>query len=409
MRWTGFLLCCLSLHAADIARLHDLEFRDRIFDLRTAIGPAPGDDSETLFYRALLAGRFGHEESAIEDLHRFLATRPSPELERKANEELASALVRIGRYGEASAAWTEALRLTPEADEDRGGNENARDLFAALRDVPPQSVEFGDGGPVRATGSHGIQWNVPVEVGGHPAVWIFDTGASISTLSESEAKRLGLTIRDSSAYINGSTAKKNPLRLAVAPELSFGPARLRNVVFLVLRDQALYVAPVKYQINGILGLPVIRAMGRVRMPVKGTITIEPGAPLPPGEPNMFYDRLAPYVEVRHGQRTGQMFLDTGANRSAVYASFREALGLGESARLKTGHEKSAGVGGIVQQTVARIPKLDLEVLGKPVELRKISLLPQPPGDGRWFDGVLGIDAMPRGFTLDFRAMQFSPE
>ncbi|HWF09256.1 MAG TPA: hypothetical protein VG297_12380 [Bryobacteraceae bacterium] len=55
------------------------------------------------------------------------------------------------------------------------------------------------------------------------------------------------------------------------------------------------------------------------------------------------------------------------------------------------------------------PKLELEVFGKSVELRKISLAPQPPGDGRWLDGVLGMDAMPRGFTLDFRAMQFSPE
>src|SRR5712692_7400409 len=86
--------------------------------------------------------------------------------------------------------------------------------------------------------------------------------------------RLGLSIRDASVYVKGSTDKKNSLRLAVAPELRFGGARLSNVVFLVLADEALYISPLKYQIRGILGLPVLRALGTVRISAEGVVRIE---------------------------------------------------------------------------------------------------------------------------------------
>ena len=105
-------------------------------------------------------------------------------------------------------------------------------------------------------------WDVPLEVNGRQGEWIFDTGANLSTLTESEAARMGLKPQEADAYVNGSTGKKNPLRFAVAQDLRSGNAHLRNVLFLILSDQALYIGPLKSQIRGILGLPVLRALGR---------------------------------------------------------------------------------------------------------------------------------------------------
>jgi hypothetical protein len=52
------------------------------------------------------------------------------------------------------------------------------------------------------------------------------------------------------------------------------------------------------------------------------------------------------------------------------------------------------------------PTLPLEILGQSVELKDISLLPDQPRGGRSYrDGVLGMDALHDGFTLDFRNMQ----
>ena len=49
-------------------------------------------------------------------------------------------------------------------------------------------------------------------------------------------------------------------------------------------------------------------------------------------------------------------------------------------------------------------------VGRPTESQDVSLLTSAPeGEARYRDGVLGIDALRAGFTLDFRAMQFRLE
>jgi hypothetical protein len=219
---------------------------------------------------------------------------------------------------------------------------------------------------------------------------------------------MGLSVRETKAYVEGSTEKKNPLRLAVANDLRFGTARLRNVVFLVLSDKALYIGPLKHQMSGILGLPIIRALGRVEVSAKGSVRVEAKAPEVQGEPNLFFEGSNPVVETRHGDHRVQMLLDTGANATVVYPSFRDAMEKDEIARLKSKRGESAGAGGVVRRKTEVIPALRLEVLGRPVNLAKVVLLPdQPSGDTRRLEGLLGMDGMANGFTLDFRVMQLT--
>jgi predicted aspartyl protease len=407
MRWLFALACCLSLSAGDVTELRRLYEKNLIFQLREALRQPVWNDSETVFYRAVVEGRFGQETAAIEDLRRFLAARPNHDLERRAYEEIASALLRLGHYGESASAWAEALRLTPLGDQDRADTENTRALYQSLSDVSPQTIQFGPEVQIEAKRSGLGSWDVPVEVNGRQGEWIFDTGANQSTLSESEAARMGLSIRDASVYVKGSTDKKNSLRLAVAPELRLGGARLGNVVFLVLADEALYIKPLKHQILGILGLPVLRALGAVGISADGMVRIETKAAGEPGEPNMFFDGLSPIAETRHAGRRLAMLLDTGANKSTAYPSLRAALTRDELGGLKIKQDTSGGAGGIAQRTINLIPALGLEILDRTAQLTNLALLlKQPTGDESYRDGVLGMDALAGGFTLDFRSMQF---
>jgi Aspartyl protease len=407
MRCLFALACWLSLSAGDVTELRGLYEKNRMFQLREALQQPGWNDSETLFYRALVDARFGHEITAIEDFHKFLKARPNHDLARKAYEELASALVRIGHYGEAANAWAEALRLTPLGDRDRADSENTRALYEALGDVPPQTIQYDQEVQIEAKHSALGSWDVPVEVKGRQGEWIFDTGANQSTLSESEAARMGLSIRDASVYVMGSTDKKNSLRLAIAPELRFGSALVRNVVFLVLSDESLYISPLKYQIRGILGLPVLRAFGNVGISAEGTVRFETKAAAEPGEPNVFFDGLSPIVETRHAGRRLEMLFDTGANKSTAYPSLRAALTRDELSRLKIKQDTSGGAGGIAQRTINVIPVLALEILDRAAKLTNLALLlKQPTGDASYRDGVLGMDALMGGFTLDFRSMRF---
>jgi hypothetical protein len=102
----------------------------------------------------------------------------------------------------------------------------------------------------------------------------------------------------------------------------------------------------------------------------------------------------------------QMFLDTGANVSSLYLSFRSALAPDEIAALTTTEEKMGGAGGIIVRRTEVVQTPRLFLAGRQLNLANVSLLTtQPEGDLRYRDGVLGMDALRRGVSLDFRAMQ----
>jgi tetratricopeptide (TPR) repeat protein len=404
------VICCLLLTAADLTQLSQLQERGQFFQLREALQRSGRNDSGNLFYRALVESRFGQETPAIADLQKFLAVPSDPVRQRKAYEELACALMRVGRYGDSAHALAEALRLTPPGDVDRAATENSHTLYGSLADVAPQTVEFGEDVSTRASLNPLGTWDVPVQVNGRLGEWIFDTGANLSTLSESEAARIGLKPHETGTYVNGSTGGKNPLRFAVGHDLLFGNAHLRNVIFLILSDQALYIGPLKYQIRGILGLPVLRALGYVRMSAKGELRIETKVAGGAGPPNLFLDGWELIADVRHNDQRLQMFFDTGANASFVYPSFRSSLTKDEIAKLEKKQDEIGGAGGTVSPMTEVAPTLLLEVLTRSVELKNISLLPDQPTGGRSYrDGVLGMDALQGGFTLDFRNMQLQLE
>jgi predicted aspartyl protease len=406
MRYLLGLICCLSLTTPEVAQLRQLQEKSRFFELREALQKAGWDNPENLFYRGLVESRFGQEPAAVVDLQKFLAASNDQGLHRKANEEMASALVRLGRYGDAALALSEVLRLTPPNDIDRTDTENSRAFYESLADVAPQTAEFGEETAVQAEFNPLGTWNVPVEVNGHKGIWIFDTGANWSTVSESEAAEMGLALRETNTYVKGSTGKKNPLRVAIAGDLRFGNAHLRNVVFLVLSDKALYVGPLKYQIRGILGIPVLRALGRVSMSAKGVVRIEAKGASADAEPNLFLDGWDLVVDVRHGDRRLEMNLDTGANATSLNPSSRDALKPDEIASLKSERDKTAGAGGVMTRKTQVLPTFRLDILGRTEELTKVTVVgQQPTGDKSYRDGTLGMDALMSGFTLDFRAMQ----
>jgi len=403
-------LWCTSLVAGDIAQLQRLADNNRFFELQRELQQPGWTAAEILFYRAITASRFGQEAAGIELLQNVLRTNPNPVTARKSHEEMAMAFARIGRHKDAADAWGQALLLTPGNDPEREEHENSRILMAALSDVAPVTVEFRADTPVTATRNRLGSWNVPVQVNDVNGQWIFDTGADLSTLTATEAKRMGLSIRETRAFVSGSTGKRNTLQLAVAGDLRFGAAHVHNVVFLVLADEALHIGPIHYQITGILGIPVLRALARLEISNAGLIRLRPHDTVPQGPPNLFFDDASPIVEVDHDQHHLQMFLDTGANATVLYPSFRSAMGRQEKMRLRSKKERVAGAGGALRRKTEVVPTLRIEVLGKAIDLKKLSLLSAAPlGNSRYRDGVIGMDALWSGFRLDFNAMRLEVE
>jgi hypothetical protein len=192
-----------------------------------------------------------------------------------------------------------------------------------------------------ASGRLGL-WTAPVEINGQRGDWILDTGANFSTVTESEARRMGLVIQEAQGYARGFTQAKNATRLAVAGELRFGSARLHNVVLLVLTDQALFISPLKHQIHGILGVPAIRALECLELSAEGVLKLDRGSKPVQVPPNIFFDGLDPIVQVAHSSHNLQMKLDTGA-RTLLYPSVRDSLAQWERDQLGARDRASLGL------------------------------------------------------------------
>jgi predicted aspartyl protease len=401
MRTALLLVWCSSLAAADLGKLLESH---RFFELRRELAQPGLQTAETLFYRGVLECRFGQEASGIATLQRVLATNPNQAVARRSHEEMAWAFERMGRYKEASEQWAEALRLIPKDDPDYSENANTGLLMSSLSEVAAQTVDFAGAVSTRASRNRLGTWNVPVEINHVLGSWIFDTGADQSTITESEAKRMGLSVVGTKAYVGGSTGATNKMRLAVVKELGFAGADLHNVVLLVLPDQSLNVGPPhhRYQITGILGIPVLRALGSVGVSKEGFIRMHDSRTAAPGSPNLFFDwEYKGVVEISHARHLLQMVVDTGANDTVLYPSFRNAMTREEVRKLQNMHEIRAGAGGSIQQ---RVPTLRIEFFEKPVTLQKLSLEPKAPRPID-FDGVIGMDALWAGFHIDFEAMR----
>jgi hypothetical protein len=69
-------------------------------------------------------------------------------------------------------------------------------------------------------------------------------------------------------------------------------------------------------------------------------------------------------------------------------------------------EKVGGAGGIITRKTQLVPALEIEVLRQRLTLKNLSLLSETPrGNGRYRDGVIGMDALWSGFGLDFDTMR----
>jgi hypothetical protein len=409
MRVILAVACCVTLTAADLSQLRKLEEKQRMFEMRDLLDQTTENSAEVQYYRAIINSRFGHEREAVRQFRAFLGTKPTPEMEVKAHNELANALTRLGECGEAADELAAALRLIPSGEPGRTNAENGLVFLRSLAGAAEQTVEFGPSAPIEARRDEPGIWEVPVEVNSQRGEWIFDTGASLSTVSESEARRMGLAISETHGYAIGYTQAKNPVRLATAKELRLGSARFHNVVFFVVADEALRIPPLKDPIHGILGMPLIRTLRCVDVSSGGVLTLGCGERPPQGPPNFFFDGFAAIVQVFHLGHSLQIALDTGSHSTVLFSSVRDALAQWERYQLTgAGETGFAGAGGSVQVQAVTVPSIQLEIVGRSVYLNGIKMLSQaPPGGTGGRDGVLGIDALAGGFRMDFRAMQFS--
>jgi predicted aspartyl protease len=257
----------------------------------------------------------------------------------------------------------------------------------------------------------GMNW-ISIGVNGTALDSVIDTGAGLSVLSTETARRLGIAPVEGGVDVGNSVDSTVPVRVAIVDRLEIAGNVLRNVPFLIIADEALsFTLPTgRYEIKAIVGLPVLRALGRVRIETAGRFDVLGDAPAgAAGAQNMYGNGDELYVDVAFAGRPVPLLLDTGANRTSLSARYA-AENPAAVASLATRNATNQGAGGARVQAVATWTQAPVAVGGREVVLPSLSITlpaagtPTPPSNG-----TLGQDVLRRfdSYTLDFRAMRLS--
>jgi predicted aspartyl protease len=368
------------------------------------------DVDERILLRARLAAARYDPGVATDPALRRLAEGGDPVQRRAALTLLASASFADGDYA-AAARVGRALETELIAAGRSGADEAGRmwRLASLLEGQPAQTVEgeVAAGSTPAWVDRVGLP-RINFEVNGLSQEAVFDTGAALSVLSTATAERLGLRVLGDETEVGNGVQGTVPVRIGVADRIEIAGTVLRNVPFLIIDDAQLTFpqVPGGYDIRAIVGLPVMRSLGRLQMDNAGRLTILPGVGAPAGPPNMYASGNDLYVDVMLDGRPVPLFLDTGADQTNLTMLYAEANPEAVAA-LETGEARRASAGGARMSRVANWTNVPVSIAGRSLVLPAVPVT--LPGDGpapRYY-GMLGSNLLRafESYTIDFAAMR----
>jgi gag-polyprotein putative aspartyl protease len=395
------LFLCLTISVlADQLELRRRSDAHQTFLLRDALMRHPRLSD---FYEGEVACAFNDTATCEQRFKKVLDIEPKSAATKKIHHILAYAAMREGRYARSLHEIDALLAIDPN---DRDAKDT-RPFIEALSHFPDQAVQVS--GASKAT----VQMDkgkLPLLINGKKASYFFDTGANLSTLSESDALRFGMEIQavNSSAGSTDINGNKVFFRIALAKSLALGGIELSNVAFLVASNEQQPFADMEPGQRGLIGLPVLRALGSITWTREGVFEAD-RLPAPAHLPaaNLCFDDLDVITQAWFERHALPFVLDTGAETSHLWPKF--ATVARDLIRKSGTHEfhTVTGMGGGQKFEVTIIPRVMLELGGMSVALQPAHILEtQQRTSSKWFYGNLGIDLLRQAqkVTIDFKTM-----
>jgi predicted aspartyl protease len=369
--------------------------------------------AERCAVEGIIAERDNRLEEATTSLPRCLATLEQIHSPRAhaAFRALLDSYARQGAYRKEYALivrWL-AAHGDPADPDELADLREAIGTAAVLRDVSRPKATGSSAATLRSYRNMLGTRNVDLRVRGATLSWNIDTGANLSVVTESAARRMRLEVRNTGTRAVGLTGHSVPTRIAVIHRLPVGGVILRNLVAIVVPDSALFIrSPLgDYQIEAILGCPALAQLGRFRIDADGTFAIDRAGPLLRSGATLYMKQLTPVAEVELAGHKGLVSIDTGANRSSLHASYASRFGDREPLWSRK-RGKTFSLGGGTEGDVAIEPRLTITAGAATVVERDVAVTLE----GNKTAPVLGNLGQPaltaRGsYTFDFRTMRLS--
>jgi hypothetical protein len=354
------------------------------------------DAGEQLYFRAYLDNAFnrnGSSAKAIDTLLTLYATQ--------FNDSGRVALLLLGadcyfklfQYAKDADNLGLVLKQYPgELDSEKLDDiKNKFLLRNALRNTPPQYITKDRVTEIRWTRNKIGLITIPVEHDTNSYTCIFDTRANISSITQTYAKKLGLKMLfvtyDESSGITGIKFKTG---LGIADSLYIGNILIRNVVFQVMPDSILYLAPLKLSLDIILGFPLIDGLGEIHI-LKDGLMIIPQYESSSDLHNFALDGLDPVISLVTGKDTLSFDFDLGAGTTNLFYAFYEKY---KSTIIKEGLKKTihlGGAGGFKEKQVYILPSFQLVLGNRKVTIDSVSIFTKKIYPGEKLYGNIGND------------------
>jgi Aspartyl protease len=328
----------------------------------------------------------------------FAAAQNRSGSEDERDNRLATYL-RTGRYADARRLIDEMLKTEPRED-----LKNVREVFGS---GPNMRVRHSASSFTCEVTETGVR--LPLSVNGRRLNWLLDTGANVTMISDAEAARFGLVIRDSKGRAADLAGGTTSVRTAIAPRLVVGRTQFENVPFLLTPANQMPWKELPPGRQGILGLPLAIALDALRWTRAGVChtgsTARDGSSLPTS-PNLRYEGLHVVTMVDVDGKVLEFLFDTGNQAGTqLWERFGKDFEALVKERGRKGSARVTQIGGATDRDIIVIPGMHLKVGGKDTTLPEGKLFSRPVGDDR-FHGLLGMDVLTQAaeVTIDFRSM-----
>jgi predicted aspartyl protease len=370
------------------------------FQLRDAIVNAEAPE----LYQGAVAAAFDQRDQAVAHLQRAITSAPQSPEAVQARDLLIHLYMRAGQYSKAVAIIREQIA----ARVGRPATEGDRASIALLGQLPDMAVTARGASQLKYE-MRGDNLSVPISINDISANFVLDTDANMSTLSESEAKRLGMLIIDGPVAVVGVTGEAKPGgHMAIAQNLVIGNFHFKNVAFFVLHDDQEPFVDFPAGKRGIIGMPVILALQTLRWRHKGGIEIGFASPARDLlRANICFDNEDPVTQIEFQQHKLEFVMDTGGEDSELWPPFAKEFAVLLTQVGKKDSTTLMGFNGSENFEVVTLPEIRFALGGFDDLYRPARVFTKPTvALSNFYYGRAGIDLLNQGqsVTMDFHAL-----
>jgi predicted aspartyl protease len=241
------------------------------------------------------------------------------------------------------------------------GNENRPVVILPSKDrtIPFQFVSMNVYG---ATMGNYIV--IPISIHGKIYRFCFDTGATGCVIPERVANEIGLKTLVDSIRINGVRESSGHV-VGLLDSFSIGDISCKNIQFLMNKTKVGTDSVFFSQIDGILGLNVIKRLGEMQFLTKDKIILFPAkqteVPITSRNMTIMLDDNNVVIRAFSGDKPLMMHFDSGASNSCLSNKYYLSNKSWIESNCKLEDNRKYGSGGLIDYKSYRIPSLPFKV------------------------------------------------